>query len=66
MERGVIVSFDRGSGRGTISRAGNSEVQFSAEHILGRDRTSLKKGDNVWFELENIQNNNVAINIRKG
>ena len=65
MERGTIRSFDRSSGDGTISRSGNSDVRFNASRIIGKDKGGFKPGDSVWFEVENIQSNHVAINIRK-
>ena len=65
MERGVVNTYDRGSGHGTIGRAGSSDVHFSIDSILSRDRQSLKQGDMVWFEVENIQNIHTAINIRR-
>ncbi len=63
MEKGTIKSYDQGSG-GTIGRS-DGDVRFSADRIVGKDRMALKLGDYVWFELENMQNNYVAINIRK-
>lgn len=65
MERGIIKSYDQESGTGTIGCSESADVRFNAERILGKDRNSLRQGDPVWFEIENIQNNHVAINIRK-
>jgi cold shock CspA family protein len=65
MERGIISSYVRGSSGGTISCSGGEEVRFNASYIIGKDRNNLKQGDHVWFEVENIQNCHVAINIRK-
>lgn len=64
MERGIIQSYNRGSG-GTISRSASADVRFNADRIVGKDRNGLKQGDAVWFEVENIQNAHSAINIRK-
>jgi len=65
MEKGTVRSYDRESGSGTIGCGENADVRFSADRILGKDRNGLKQGDLVWFEIENIQNNHSAINIRK-
>ncbi len=65
MERGIIKSDDQGSGKGTIGRCENADVRFNANCIIGKDRNGLKQGAPVWFEIQNIQNNHVGINIRK-
>lgn len=57
--------YDSHLGNGTISRPGNADVRFTADRIIGRDRTLLKMGDMVWFEIENMGSNFSAINIRK-
>ena len=63
MEKGIIASYDRGSG-GSISRPGNSDVRFNVNRIIG-NRNDLKQGDRVWFEIETMHSTQVAINIRK-
>ncbi len=65
MEKGIIRSYDRESGSGTIGCGEGADVRFAADRILGKDRNSLKQGDSVWFEIENIQSRHSAINIRK-
>ena len=65
MERGIIKSYDKGCGTGMINRTSDGEVRFYTESIIGRDRIGLKTGDSVWFEVDNIKNLHVAINIRK-
>ncbi len=64
MEKGVIKVYDKGMGSGLIARRGELDVKFFADKILGRDRTNLKEGDTVMFEIENIENELRAINIR--
>lgn len=65
MEKGTIRSYDKGSGVGMIGRGSESDIQFFADRILGRDRTSIMMGDSVWFEVESFNSKHVAINIRK-
>ena len=65
MERGTVKSYDQSCGMGLISRLANADVKFYAGSILGRDRIDLKQGDPVWFEVDNIKNLHIAINIRK-
>ena len=64
MEKGIIKSYDRDSGGGTISRLGDIDVRFNATRVIG-NRNDLKAGDPVWFEVQVMQSNHVAINIRK-
>jgi len=64
MERGMIKSYDRTSGSGTISRSESTDLQFNANRVLG-NRNDLHQGDGVWFEVETMHGNHVAINIRK-
>ena len=65
MKKGIIQSYDQGSGTGTISRCESGDVGFNSDRIMGRDRKGLKQGDSVCFKIENVFNNHVAINIRK-
>ncbi len=65
MEKGTINSYDQDSGGGTIGRLDGADVRFTSDKVLGRDRIGLKQGDSVWFEVENILSNHVAVNIRK-
>ena len=64
MEKGTIRSYEKNSG-GMIGRLGNMDVQFLSQSVLGKDRSYLKQGDSVWFEVDNVQNVHMAINIRK-
>ena len=64
MERGIIKSYDRGSGAGTIGRTGDTDVTFNATRIIG-NRNDINQGDRVWFEMETMKNSHSAINIRK-
>ena len=65
MEKGIVKSFDKSCGMGMISRTSDSDVRFYAESIVGRSRAGLVQGDLVWFEVDNIKNLHIAINIRK-
>jgi len=65
MENGIIKFYDKSCGMGTISRASDVDVRFYAASIIGRDRSNLAQGDSVFFEVDNIKNLHIAINIRK-
>ena len=65
MQKGSIKSYDKEGGSGMIDRLGDSEVKFFSTNVIGRDRMSLKTGDNVWYEIDNVKNVQIAINIRK-
>ena len=65
MERGTVKSYDKCCGMGTIRRLASEDVKFYADSIVGRDKVGLKEGDSVWFEMDNIKNLHIAINIRK-
>ena len=65
MERGTIKSYDHSNGRGMISHAESPDVVFSSSNIIGRDQVYLKPGDQVWFEIENINDHHTAINVRR-
>jgi len=64
MERGMVKSFDRTSGSGTISRAESTDLRFNVNRLIG-NRNDLHQGDRVWFEIETMHGSHVAINIRK-
>ena len=64
-KKGVIKLYDRASGIGTISCSGNPDVKFNADHVTEKDKNGLKQADDVWFKVENIQNNHSAIDIKK-
>jgi hypothetical protein len=63
MEIGTIQSSDHSGG--TIVRASENPIRYFADRVIGRDRQSLKLGDQVWFEIECSINHQQAINIRK-
>ncbi len=65
MERGLVKSYNKGSGAGVISRSSNTDVNFSSDNVLGKHRFSLEQGDSVWFEVDTRKDLHVAINIRK-
>jgi cold shock CspA family protein len=65
IQKGIIKSFDKSCGMGMISRPPEADVRFYAESIVGRSRAGLMKGDAVWFDIGNIKNLHIAINIRK-
>ena len=65
MERGTVKSYDQSCGVGMISRLADVDVRFYDNSIVGRDRDGLKQGDPVWFEVDNIKNFHIAVNIRK-
>jgi cold shock CspA family protein len=65
MERGIVKLYDKAGSGGTIGRNGDTDVRFYSDRIIGKDRHALKAGDYVWFEMENIQSQHMAINIRK-
>jgi len=65
MEKGIVQTFDKSCGMGMISRASEGNVKFYAESIVGGSRAGLMQGDQVWFEVDNIKNLHIAINVRK-
>jgi cold shock CspA family protein len=65
VERGTVKSFDVSCGVGMISRAPDSDVRFYSEGVVGHNRSSLTRGDLVWFEVDNVKSLHVAINVRK-
>ena len=65
MEKGTVKSFDKHCGMGMISRLSDVDVKFYSDSVVGRSRVDLKQGDAVWFEVDNIKNLHIAINVRK-
>lgn len=65
MEKGTVASLDKSCGAGMIRKLSDGEVRFQVGNIIGRDRNTLTTGDFVWFEVENIDNVHMAINVRK-
>ena len=64
MERGTIRSI-AGFSTGTIADDQGRVLNFSGGSVVGRDKTSLKTGDRVWFERLGSMGDSNAINIRK-
>lgn len=65
MEKGTVKSYDKSCGMGFITRLASEDVQFYTDSIIGNDRANLKSGDLVWFEVDNVKNLHIAINIRR-
>ena len=65
MEKGIIKSFDRSCGTGMIGYADETDIRFYAESVVGRSRADLKQGDAVLFEIGDVKNLYIAINVRK-
>ena len=65
MEKGTVAFLDKNGGAGMIRKLADGEVRFHVGDIIGRDRNTLTAGDFVWFEMENINNVHMAINVRK-
>lgn len=65
MEKGTVLSYDKSGGTGMISRLTDADVRFYSDNILGKDRFTIKSGDAVWFEIDNVRSVHTAINIRK-
>ena len=65
MQKGIIKSFDKSCGMGMIGRISEADIRFYAESVVGRSRADLKRGDAVWYEVDNIKNLHIAINVRK-
>jgi cold shock CspA family protein len=65
MEKGTVKSFDKSCGMGIICRDSEADIKFYAESVVGRSRAGLMTGDTVWFEVDNIKNLHIAINVRK-
>ena len=65
MEKGTVKSYDKSWGMGMISRLAEGDVGFYTDNIVGRERAGLKQGDAVWFEVSNVKNLHIAINVRK-
>ena len=65
MEKGVIRSINSHDNIGTIADEQGKIINFNSSHIVDKDRTALKMGDNVWFEKLGIDLDIKAINIRR-
>ena len=64
MEKGRISSISGFNCNGTIADGQGRVINFNSSCIVGRDRSSLKTGDNVWFERIGANTDTRAINIR--
>ena len=65
MEKGTVKMYDKNCGMGVISRAFAADVQFYSQSIVGRGRAHITQGDSVWFEINDIKNLHIAINVLK-
>lgn len=65
MQRGIVKSYDKNCGTGMISCGSEADVKFFTESVIGKSRAGLMQGDSVFFEVDNIKNLHIAINIRK-
>lgn len=64
MQRGIIRSYDRANGSGFIGRMSDIDIKFNASRTMG-SKADFKQGDSVWFEIQVMQSNCTAINVRK-
>ena len=65
MEKGTVKSYDKNCGMGLISRLAEVDVRFYGDSIVGKERAGIKQGDSVWFDVGNIKNLYIALNVRK-
>jgi len=65
MEKGTVKSYDKSCGMGMIGRISDADVRFYTESVIGKSQAGLAQGDSVWFEIDNIKNLHIAINVRK-
>ena len=65
MEKGTVRTYDVSCGLGTIARASETDIRFYAESVIWKGHAGLGVGDAVIFEVDNIQNLHIAINVRK-
>jgi len=65
MEKGIVKSYDKYCGMGTINHASDSNVKFYIESVNGKERAGLTQGDSVMFEVYDIKNLHIAINVNK-
>ena len=65
MEKGIVKSYDKICATGMISRMSEVDVRFYTESVIGRNRAEIVPGDSVWFDIDNVKNLHIAINIRK-
>jgi len=64
MEKGKVRSLTGHSNGGTMADIEDQSISFNNSNIVGKDRRSLKAGDQVWFERIGAGPNVNAINIR--
>jgi len=65
MEKGKVRSLTGHNNDGTIADIEGQIISFNNSNIVGKDRRSLKTGDQVWFEKIGAGSNVNAINIRR-
>jgi cold shock CspA family protein len=65
MENGTVKSYDMSCGVGMINREPEDDVRFYSESVVGKGRAGLTEGDSVWFEIGNVRNLDIAINVRR-
>jgi len=65
MEKGKVRSITGHNNGGIIADMQGRVISFNNSNIVGKDRRSLKTGDQVWFERIGAGSNANAINIRR-
>ncbi len=65
MEKGKVSMFSASNSSGTIMDGQGRSLGFTSSSYVGRDRSSLKMGDAVWFERIGINAASKAINVRR-
>jgi len=64
MEKGKVRNMSGHNSGGTIADGQGRAINFDNSNIVGKDRSSLKTGDFVWFERVGANVNVKAINVR--
>jgi cold shock CspA family protein len=65
VQKGTIKSFDKSCGMGVIVCRFEDDIMFYEESVVGRSRAGLQKGDEVCFDINNIKNLHIAVNVTK-
>jgi len=65
MNKGVIKTYFIERWSGVIAAKDGTELRFSTNSIICRERKSLKKDDEVLYESRLVRGHPRAINIRK-
>ena len=66
MQEGIVKSLDKSCGIGTIGCPCEDDIRFYMESVIGKERAGLQQGDRVSFDVGNIKNLRIAVNVRKG